>query len=580
MTVRQRIALIQMLGEFGTLLELDGANAFKSGAYHRAVRSLTDYQGDLGVLLESGRATEIDGVGKGIAEKIDEFLKTGHIEELDALRVKYPRGLVELTELPGLGAKKVRALFDALQIDSLATLEAACVDGRLASQKGFGKKTVENLLVAIAQRRQYAGRFLLDEARHLSDAIVGALRDHEATIRAEATGSVRRWKETVKDLDFVVSTEDPGALMEYFATMPGASRVLAQGPTKTSILLQNGMQADLRCVNPVQFPWTLHHFTGSKEHNTAMRSIAKERGLRLNEYGLFPEGSDVSLPAESEADVFGALCMMWIPPELREDSGEIAAATARRLPPLLRMDQIRGMAHMHTQASDGQPTLEDYVEWGLARKIQWLGIADHSQTAAYAGGLTPERVLRQHEQIDALNADCTPKGFRLLKGIESDILGDGSLDYEPALLQRFDFIVASVHSGFNLSEAEMTARIIRAIENPYTTILGHATGRLLLRREGYPVDQHALIRACVQNGVAIEINANPYRLDIDWRVVRYAVEQGCWLSIGPDAHTIGGLDHLVFGVAMARKGWSTQERVLNCLSADDFLAFARRRRPA
>jgi DNA polymerase (family 10) len=576
MTQAHRLRLADALRELAALLELDGANQFKSGAYQRAARTLADYTGDLGALVEAGTLTSIDGIGKGIAEKVTEYCRTGTIAELEELRARIPAGMLQMAEIPGLGAKKVRALHEQLGVTDLDSLEAAARDGRLASLKGFGEKTAVNILAGIEQRRRHTGRFHLDVADALSAPVLEDLRRLPMVVRAEVAGSLRRRMETVKDLDFIVATNEPGPVMEFFTTLPGIARVTGKGTTKSSIVLGNGMGADLRCVAPEQFPFALHHFTGSKDHNTAMRRRAKDRGLTMNEYGLFPEGSDASLPAATEEEVFAHLGLAWIPPELREAMGEIEAAEAGALPALVGSADILGLPHMHTQWSDGAPTVEDYAAYARDMDIAWMGISDHSQTAAYAGGLTPERVAQQHAEIDRVNAQSG--GGRLLKGIESDILADGSLDYTDEVLATFDFVVASVHSHFTLPEEQQTERIIRALRNPHTTILGHPTGRLLLRRDGYACDLRRILAVAAEEGVAVEINGNPWRLELDWRLVRHALELGCHISLGPDAHAMAGLLHAEYALAMGRKGWLTRERCINCLTREEFLAFARRRR--
>lgn len=574
----RKTALIAALNKLALLLELDGANSFRTGAFTRGARALEDTAVDIEAAAEAGTLTDIDGIGKGLADKIAEFLRTGAIAELAELEARYPAGLVEMTEVPGFGAKKARAVYDTLGVTSLVELEAACRDGRIEGLKGFGKKSAANVLAGIEARRRHSGRFRLDVALRASAPILAALRAHSAVNRAESAGSLRRWRETIGDLDFVVSTDDAAAVSAMFVAMPGVIEVIGQGDTKTSVRLESGMQADLRCVADVSFPFILQHFSGSKEHNTRLRSRAKERGLKSNEYGLYPEGSDVSLPAKDEADIYRHLGLDFIEPELREDMGEIEAAESGKLPKLIEAGDLRGLMHMHTHSSDGVPTLEDYAQWAVAHKIAWMGIADHSQSAAYAGGLQPHRIREQWAAIDEANARWQPRGVRLLKGIESDILAEGQLDYDEEMLAGFDFVVASVHSRFKLDEDAQTARIVRAIEHPRTTILGHATGRLLLERDSYAVRIDAIIDACARTGTIIEINANPARLDMDWRHVRRAVERGCLVSIGPDAHELRGLDDTRFGVAMARKAWVPAAQCVNTWSVEEFLAYARTKR--
>lgn len=573
-----RMRLVELLEELGALLELDGANSFRVGAHTKAADSLARFEGNLDESLAADRLQEIPSVGAGMAAKIREFADSGTIAELDELRTKFPPGMLEMMQIPGFGAKKLQAVHRELGIGSVDELKLACEDGRVAGLKGFGAKTAAKILSGIEQLRRFAGQYRIDDAMEAAQPLLERLRAHPAVLRAEVAGSLRRRKEIVKDIDFVCATTDPVAVMAAFVSQPEAREILGHGETKSSVRLRTGMQADLRAVAPEQFAYALCHFTGSKEHNTKLRSRAKTLGLKLNEYGLHPDAGGPPLPAETEEDIHRHLGLDYMTPELREDRGEVEAAEVHALPPLLELSDLRGLMHMHTHYSDGKPELRDYAEWALARNFSWMGIADHSKALAVARGLSEERVLQQHAEIDALNAEYAPKGVRLLKGIEADILLDGSMDYSGEFRDNFQFIVASVHSFFNLTEAEQTARILHALEDPSVTILGHMTGRLLLQRDGYPCDQQAIIRAAAQAGVAIEINANPRRLDLDWRLVKFALDQGCWLSIGPDAHVIAGLDDTWFGVQMARKGWATRDHVLNCLSADEFLAFAAARR--
>jgi DNA polymerase (family 10) len=570
--------LISALKRFATLLELDGANSFKVNAYVKGARVLSDEALDLDAHFQSGTLTDIDGVGKGLAEKIEEFARVGHIAELAELEAKFPPGLVAMTDIPGFGAKKARAVFDELGIASIEDLAKGCQDGRVAELKGFGKKTAEKILAGIEQLRKHSGRFRIDVAYRAAQPILQMLRAHPDVKRVEVAGSLRRWRETAKDLDFVCATDKPAEVSKAFLALPNVESVIGSGETKTSVLLSTGMQADLRCVSEEQFPFTLQHFSGSKEHNTALRALAKEKGLKSNEYGLFPEGSEKSLPAADEADIYRHLGLAFIPPELREDMGEIAAAAHDALPTLVEQKDLRGLLHMHTHYSDGYPQVEDYARWAHEHGYEWMGIADHSQSAAYAGGLKPERVRKQWKEIDEVNARWKDKGVVLLKGIESDILSDGALDYEESLLAEFDFIVASVHNRLNLGEEEQTARVLRAVEHPRTTVLGHMTGRLILAREGMQLRQKDIIRRCAECGTIIEINAAPKRLDMDWRLVHFAIEQGALLSIGPDAHDMAMLDNVKYGLAMARKGWAEAQHIVNTWTAKNFLEYARKKK--
>ncbi len=562
--------------EFALLMQLDGANVFKVNAYTKAIEVLQTQSLDLEAHVKNNSLTSIEGIGKGIAEKITEYCQEGSIAELNDLRTKYPPGLLEMTSIPGFGAKKAKAVFEELGLTTLQELQSACEDGRVAGLKGFGKKTAEKILEGIEQRKKHSGRFRINQAWSAALPLLSFLRELPEVERAEVAGSLRRSKETVKDLDFVCATTNPETVMKAFCNHETVERIIGSGGTKASVVLFSGIGADLRCVSAKQFPFTLQHFTGSKEHNTALRSRAKELGLKSNEYGIFPEGNEQSLEAKTEEDVYKLLKLEWIAPERRENRGEIAQAEKGKQPKLISHSDLRGLLHLHTTYSDGKPTLKEYADWAVENNIQWMGITDHSQAAAYAGGMKPEQVRQQWEAIDSLNSTYADQGIRLMKGVESDILKNGDLDYDSEVLAKFDFLIASVHSQFQLKQEEQTARIIAAIENPYTDILGHPTGRLLLKREGYEVDQLALIQACAAHGVAIEINCNPYRLDLDWRMVEKALEHGVMLCLSPDAHAMDGLGDVCYGLGIARKAGCEAANILNTLSSDEFLKALRR----
>jgi len=573
-------AVVQTLKEIANLLEIQGENIFRVNAHVNAARSLEMFDGDFEETVRTNRLQEIKGIGKGIADKITELMSTGRCAELDALRAKTPPGLLDMLRIPGFGPKKAKAVHEHLAIATIEALETACREGKVASLKGFGPKTEQNILAGIEQFKKTAGQFRADVARALADPILETLSALQAVKRCSVAGSLRRWKEVVKDIDFLVATAKPERVMETFIGMPGVETVIVHGPTKSSVRLAGGIQADLRCVTDGQYPFALHYFTGSKEHNTALRHRARKRGLKLNEYGLFPEGKEKSIPCKDEKDIFAALDLDYIPPEMREDLGEIEAAEKHKLPELVEEKDVRSILHMHTKASDGKVALEQYAEWAQGHKIAVMGIADHSQSAAYAGGLSPERVRAQHSEIDKLNEKWKARDVLLLKGIESDILADGSLDYPDNLLSEFDFIVASVHSRFKMDKDTMTRRICRAVENKFTAVLGHPTGRLLLLRESYALDIGEVLDCCARHGTAVEINANPHRLDLDWRHVRAAAQRGCLFLIGPDAHELEGLDDMRYGIGVARKGWLEPRHVLNTWPKDKLLSWLREKRAA
>ena len=550
--------------EYGVLLELSGANAFRVRAYTNAVRILEMLETPLDALIAAGTLGEVKGIGKSVGELVLEFADTGTATAYEELRASVPDGLLDMLRVPGLGPRKIIAIREALGIEDLDALALACGDGKLAELKGFGKKTQENILKGIEYIRAHRGRFRADVARESTQTLFDTLQALPQTQRIEVAGSLRRAKETVKDVDFVVSANEPQVISDAFVAHPAVAEITAQGETKSSVRLNNGMQVDLRVVPDGEFPYILHHFTGSKEHNVALRARAQGQGLKINEYGLYR--GEERVECVDETAFFAAMGLAYIPPELREGLGEIEAAAENALPELLTAADIRGMLHVHSTYSDGADSIEAMALAVRERGYDYLGMADHSQAAAYAGGLNVDAVKRQWDEIDRLNEKLAP--FRIFKGIESDILGDGSLDYADDILEQFEYIVVSVHSQFNLDRAKMTARIIRAIEHPCATIVGHLTGRLLLDREGYDVDVDQIIEAAARCGVAIEINAHPARLDIDWRHVKKARDHGVQIAVNTDAHSTGGLDNLPYGIGIARKGWLRAKDVPNALNCE------------
>lgn len=550
------------------LLEMKGENPFKIRAYQNAARAIENYSGNLETAVREGTLTEIPGIGAAIAEKIAILVETGRLPYYEELKAGFPAGLFELFELIGLGPKKIRALYEKLGVDSIESLEAACRDGRAADLSGFGAKTAQNILLAIEARKSVAGSFLLGSAAALADILYGDLRALPEVSQVTVGGSYRRRKEIVHDLDFVASSAHPERVTAFFSGHPLVESVMASGATKTSVRLKGGLQADLRVVSDHQYPFALNYFTGCKEHNIALRGRALDRGWTLNEYRLGPvEGGRVEPqpipPIAEERDLYRALGLDYVEPELRENAGEFAAAETHTLPRLVELENLRGTFHCHTTASDGHNTLEEMAAGARELGMQYLGIADHSKSAFQAHGLSDRELLAQAGEIGRLNRDFD--GFRLFSGVECDILKDGSLDYPDEVLAQLDYVVASVHSVFNLPQAEMTRRIIRAISNPHVTMLGHLTGRLLLTRKPYELDIPAVIEAAADTGTIIELNANPQRLDMDWRWWPLAREKGVKCAINPDAHSTGNLHFLWLGVSQARKGWLTREDVVNTL---------------
>ena len=567
-----------LLDQMGQLLELDGANPFEVRAYQNASRAIAGLEGDIGEMVARGELHGVPGLGKTLVGRIGELVTTGHLRQYDDLLARIPPGLRQMLRIPGLGPKRIRQINQALQVTTLDELRQAAEDGRIAALPGFGAKSQENILKGLVFVTEHQDRYRIDIAEEVAGQIAATLRALPETVRLSVAGSIRRRKEIVKDGDIVASVardEDRAALSRALVEHPDVASVIGSGDTKTSVVLRAGMALDLRVVLDDEYPYALHHFSGSKEHNVALRTRMHARGVKINEYGLFR--GEERIPCADEADIYAAIGMQYVEPELREDRGEIEAALERRLPTLLTERDIHGMLHVHSNWSDGGSTIREMAEATLAMGMRYLGMCDHSQVAAYANGLTPDRVKRQHEEIDQLNDEFAGR-LRILKGTECDILKDGALDYDDATLASFDFVVASIHGNFNLPPNEQTQRLIRALENPYCSILGHPTGRILLQREGYNPDLEAVLARAGELGVAVELNGDPHRLDLDWRFLRFATERGVRIPITTDAHSPAGLGNLRYGVSMARKGWLTAEQCLNTLDTEPLLDFFRQQR--
>ena len=559
--------ITKILKEISVLLELKDENPFKIRAYQNSARALETSDIELAKGLKTEDFTNIKGIGSHIAEKIKTLVNTGSLKYYEDLKESVPAGLVEMLAVPTMGPKKIKYLFDNLGINNIGELEYACIENRLVDLPGFGKKTQENILKGIEVIKKFKGKFLFADIIEEAEKIHKKIESFKFVKMASLAGSVRRKKEIVKDIDIVASTGNPEKVMDFFTAMED---IIAKGDTKSSIRLKSGINVDIRTVEDFQYPYALHHFTGSKEHNTAMRTAAKKDNMKMNEYGLFK--NDSLIKCSDESDIFGFFSMDWIPPELRENFGEIEAAKNKTLPKLIEEKDIEGIFHIHTTYSDGNTSIEQVCEHLIKSGMQYAGISDHSKTASYAGGLKNEDVELYFKEIDRLNNKYS--GFKIFKGIESDILLDGSLDYSDKILSGFDFIIAAIHSSFNLSEEQMTERIIRAIENRFTTMIAHPTGRLLLARDAYKVDIIRVINAAAENNVDIELNASPFRLDLDWRMCKYAKEKKVKIFINPDAHSTKDLSDYKFGVNIARKGWLEKEDVPNTFSLekiDDYL---------
>lgn len=562
--------LAETLENIALLLELKGENPFKVRAYRTGAETVSQFSGDIVEKAKNDDLKGIKGIGDALQQKLHELAATGRLEYYEKLRAEFPDSIFELFDVQGLGPKKIKALHDELGVDSVAKLKAACESGRVETLAGFGKKSEEKILEAIAFREKNADRFRLGDVAAPVERILESLKSHPDCLRAEVAGSFRRGKETVHDLDFLVATREPRALMDHFVSQPWVAGVIAHGSTKSSVHLGNGLQCDLRAVSNAEWPCALLYFTGSKEHNVVLRGRANDRGYTLNEYRLAPrEGGGAEAPPgfADEAALYRFLGLDYVAPELRENSGEIEAAEAGALPRLIELENLRGTFHNHTVASDGHDTLEKMAEAARELGLQYLGIADHSKSSFQANGLDEKRLRAQIAEIRELNDRHAAEGghFRLFAGSEVDILKNGDLDFGEDLLAELDYAVASVHNAMTLSEAEMTKRLIKAIASPHVTMLGHLTGRLLLQREPYAVSVPDIIDACAETGTIIELNCNPWRLDMDWRWWKLATEKGVKCAINPDAHRAGDLQYLWYGVKLARKGWLTRENVVNCL---------------
>jgi DNA polymerase (family 10) len=562
-----------LLDETATLLELDGGNPFEVRAYQNAARAIGALEGDIETLARSGQLANTPGLGKTILTRVNEALTTGHIRFHDELAEKIPVGLRQMTRIPGLGAKRVRQLNSELGISTLPELQQAAQEGKIASVSGFGAKSQENILKGIDFLQQHQDRFRIDIAEAQAEAVAAELRALPQVVRLEVAGSIRRRRETVHDIDIVGSVaqeSDREPIMKHLLGLSTVASVIGTGETKSSVVLRSGIALDLRLVLDDEYPYLLHHSTGSKAHNVSLRTHAQRQDIKISEYGVWK--GEGRIACKDETDFYRIFGMEFIPPELREDRGEFEAARKNALPELVTEADLKGILHVHSTWSDGQSTIREMAEAARAMGATYLGMCDHSRTAAYAGGLSAEAVRRQQQEIDALNAEYAG-AFRILKGTECDILRDGALDYDDETLATFDFVVASIHSLFNLPPEEQTQRLIRAVESPYCSILGHPTGRILLEREGYAPNLEAVIDRAGELGVAIEINADPHRLDLDWRYLHYAKDRGVRIPICPDAHSPSGLRNIRYGVGVARKGWLTKEDVLNTRDGDELLAY-------
>lgn len=548
--------LIQILKNIALLLELRGENPFKSRAYSNAAQIIEEQSIDVAERVRQGTLTDIDGFGKALREKISDYVLNGRMAYYDKIKAEIPESLLLVTKIAGIGPKKAKKLHDELGIESLEDLEKAGQDGRIGKVKGFGKKTQEAILSGIHHYKANKGRLLQEQARSYARDILENIRTTENVIRADISGDYRRHAETISQIDIVVDKASPKEAFLIDDKIAG----------KLIELEKSGTPVNFHISDSGNYFFEMHWITGSKKYMEELRKLALEKGFELNSSGIFKNGDGIIL--QSEEQLYDMLGMQFVPPELRESFKAIEVAIENSIPRLVEHSDIKGILHCHSTWSDGHNSIEEMALRAKELGYSYFGISDHSQSAAYANGLTPDRVKRQHEEIDRLNEKGL--GIRIFKGIESDVLPDGSLDYDEEVLESFDFVVASVHSAFRLSREQQTRRIICALQSPYTTILGHPTGRLLLVRKGYDVDIHEVIDAAAEYNKIIEINANPYRLDLAWENVIYAKEKGVKIAVNPDSHRIETIGDLRYGVNIARKGWLEKEDVVNCLDAEEF----------
>jgi DNA polymerase (family 10) len=565
--------IARLFYEIAALLEARQESRFRIRAYQRAAQTLEALPEDVTAVAARKGLQALPGIGRELAARIEEYLATGRMPYLETLRGELPAGFPTLLDVRGLGPKTARALYEKLGIDSVERLEEACVSGSILGVGGVREKTRDNILKGIAAWRAGRARTPLHVARAIAGQVMEVLRAHGGVDRIEMAGSLRRGRETVKDIDILVTSRDAARVMRTFTTLPAAAEVLGHGPTRATILHQAGLHVDLRVVEPEAFGAALQYFTGSKEHNVRVREIAVRKGLRLSEYGVFDEGSGARIAGATEEDVYAAVGLPWVPPELRENGGEIEAARAGALPRLVTTTDLRGDLHAHTDWSDGRHPLDRLVEAAQARGYEYVIVSDHSKSTAIANGLDVEALRAQRRLIRELQPRFK---IRILAGSECDILADGAMDFPDDVLAELDVVLAAVHSRFKQDRAAMTARIVRALEHPHVDILVHPTGRRIGTREPYDVDLDAVFETARRHGKAVEINSSPERLDLCDTHARRAAERGIPIAVSTDTHGLSELDHVDLGVTVARRAWLTPAQVLNTRSLDNLLAWTAR----
>lgn len=567
----ENLKVAWVLNDIAHLLAIKGDNPFKIKAYHRAARAVANLTEDLTVMMESRKVNEIPGVGEHITEKIKELLTTGKLTYYERLKEEIPAGLVEITQIPGVGAKMAQQLNQKLGISTIDELEAAARERKIRELPGLGNKTELNILRGIEMLRTKGGRTTISIADRLAGSFLDFIRSLPGVHNAEVAGSTRRMQDSIGDIDLVAAADDPAAVINILVQHPQVSSVLAQGNTKASVITSMGLQLDFIAVQPDRFWSALHHFTGSKEHNVRLRELARHNGLKINEYGIFKVANNELLPVTGEADIYRYLGMAYVPPEMREDKGEIEAAGENKLPEVVGMADIKGDLHIHSDWSDGVNSIEQIVGRAVEKGYEYIAITDHSKSLGVAKGLSVERLLRQDEAIGRINRDNN--NITVLRGIEADILTDGNLDYPDEILAAKDIVIASVHSGFRQDREKITGRIIDAIKNEHVDILAHPTGRLIGRRDPYAVDMDRVLEAAAKYNTVLEINSSPDRLDINDHYVRRAKEYGIKIAINTDAHEIRRMDEMKYGVGTARRGWLEPGDIINTMETNDLLKF-------
>ncbi|MDI7261284.1 MAG: DNA polymerase/3'-5' exonuclease PolX [Thermodesulfobacteriota bacterium] len=564
--------LANLFEKMADILEFKSENPFKISAYRKASRILGDLTQDIGEIAESGTLKDIPGIGEGMAKKIEEYLKTGKVSKFEEVKKGVSDELIAMMDIPGMGPKTLALLHKERRIESLSQLEKAVEDGSLIGLPGMGEKKVENIKRGIQLLKQSKGRMNLGMAFPVAKRIVETLRKKTGSKKIEWAGSLRRMRENIGDIDILAAGPNHEKIVHAFTHLSEVKEVLSSGETKASVIVEGGLQIDLRVVEEDSYGAALQYFTGSKDHNIHLRGIAKSKGIKINEYGVFK--GDKKIGGKKEKDIYGALDMDWIEPELREDRGEIEAAQKGRLPKLVEESEIKGDLHVHSKWSDGHSTIEEIARAAQKRGCQYVAICDHSKSLKITHGLDESRLMKQMEEIDRINEKL--KGFQILKGSEVDILGDGALDLSDKVLEKLDIVIAAIHSGFKQDKEKMTKRIIRAIENPLVHILAHPSGRLLGARDPYEVDIDEVMEAAKRNGKALEINAYFERLDLDDIHCRKAKEMEIRVAIGTDAHHLDQMWMMSLGVAVARRGWLETKDVLNALSLKELLKWCHR----